>query len=31
MKEITRNDALEYRRIMKSHLLVIDDIMMFPV
>lgn len=31
MKEITRSAAVEYRRIMKSHLLVIDDIMMFPV
>ncbi len=31
MKEITRTAAAEYRRIMKSHLLVVDDIMMFPV
>ena len=31
MKDITRTAAAEYRRIMKAHLLVIDDIMMFPV
>lgn len=31
MKEITRTAAAEYQRILKSHLLVIDDIMMFPV
>ncbi|MDP4289464.1 MAG: ATP-binding protein, partial [Bacteroidota bacterium] len=31
MKDITRKAAVEYKRIMKSHLLVIDDIMMFPV
>lgn len=31
MKEITRTAATEYKRIMKAHLLVIDDIMMFPV
>lgn len=31
MKEITRSAAIEYKRIMKAHLLVIDDIMMFPV
>ncbi len=31
MKDITRSAAAEYKRIMKSHLLVIDDIMMFPV
>ena len=31
MKDITRNAAAEYKRIIKSHLLVIDDIMMFPV
>ncbi len=30
MKDITRTAATEYKRIMKSHLLVIDDIMMFP-
>ena len=31
LKDITRNAAAEYKRILKSHLLVIDDIMMFPV
>jgi len=31
MKDITRSAASEYKRIMRSHLLVIDDIMMFPV
>jgi DNA replication protein DnaC len=31
MKDMTRTAATEYKRIMKSHLLVIDDIMMFPV
>lgn len=31
MKDITRTAAAEYRRILKAHLLVIDDIMMFPV
>lgn len=31
MKEVTRNAATEYKRILRSHLLVIDDIMMFPV
>jgi DNA replication protein DnaC len=31
MKDITRTAASEYKRILKSHLLVIDDIMMFPV
>lgn len=31
MKDITRTAAAEYKRIMKAHLLVIDDIMMFPV
>jgi len=31
MKEMTRSAAAEYKRIVKSHLLVIDDIMMFPV
>lgn len=31
MKDITRSAAVEYRRIMKTHLLAIDDIMMFPV
>jgi len=31
MKDITRSASTEYKRIMRSHLLVIDDIMMFPV
>jgi DNA replication protein DnaC len=31
MKDITRTAGAEYKRIIKSHLLVIDDIMMFPV
>lgn len=31
MKDITRNAKAEYQRIMRAHLLVIDDIMMFPV
>lgn len=30
LKDITRTAAIEYKRIMKAHLLVIDDIMMFP-
>jgi DNA replication protein DnaC len=30
-KDITRTAAAEYKRVLKSHLLVIDDIMMFPV
>jgi DNA replication protein DnaC len=31
LKDVTRNAAAEYKRMLKSHLLVIDDIMMFPV
>lgn len=31
MNQITRKAATEYKRILKAHLLVIDDIMMFPV
>lgn len=31
MKDITRTAGVEYKRIMRAHLLVIDDIMMFPV
>lgn len=31
MKDITRTAGAEYKRILKAHLLVIDDIMMFPV
>ncbi len=30
-KDIIKKAATEYQRIMRSHLLVIDDIMMFPV
>lgn len=31
MKDITRSAAIEYKAIMKANLVVIDDIMMFPV
>jgi DNA replication protein DnaC len=31
MKEITKIAAAEYQRITRAHLLVIDDIMMFPI
>lgn len=31
MKDIIRTAGAEYKRIIKAHLLVIDDIMMFPV
>jgi len=31
MKDITRTAQAEYKRIMRAHLLVIDDIMMFPI
>lgn len=31
MKDMTRTAAAEYKRIMKAHLVVIDDIMMFPI
>ncbi len=31
MKDMTRKSATEYKRITSAHLLVIDDIMMFPV
>jgi len=31
MKDVTRVAASEYKRIRNAHLLVIDDIMMFPV
>ena len=31
MKDITRSAAIEYNNILKSNLLVIDDIMMFPM
>lgn len=30
-KDIARTAATEYKRILKAHLLVIDDIMMFPI
>jgi len=31
LKDITRSAGLEYQRLLKSHLLVIDDIMMFAL
>lgn len=31
LKDVTRSARLEYQRIIKAHLLVIDDLMMFPV
>jgi len=31
MKDLINGAAAEYKRILKSHLLVIDDIMMFPI
>ncbi len=31
MKDITRSAALEYATILKANLMVIDDIMMFPI
>lgn len=31
LKDITRKAATEYKRILKAHLLVIDDVMMLPV
>ena len=31
MKSITRTATAEYKRISKAHLVVIDDIMMFPI
>lgn len=31
LKDVTKAASTEYQRIMRSHLLVIDDIMMFPV
>ncbi len=31
MKDITRTAAAEYKRLCKAHLVVIDDIMMFPI
>ena len=31
MKDITRTAAADYKRLCKAHLVVIDDIMMFPI
>ncbi|MEA1898555.1 MAG: IS21-like element helper ATPase IstB [Bacteroidota bacterium] len=31
MKDITRTAAADYKRLSKAHLIVIDDIMMFPI
>jgi len=31
MKEITRTAKAEYKRLLQAHLIVIDDIMLFPV
>ena len=31
MKEVTKSAAVEYQRILRAHLVVIDDIMMFPI
>lgn len=31
MKDITRTAAADYKRLSKAHLVVIDDIMMFPI
>ncbi len=31
MKDITRSAAADYKRLSKAHLIVIDDIMMFPL
>ncbi len=31
MKDITRSATAEYKRLSKAHLIVIDDIMMFPI
>lgn len=31
MKDITRSALVEYKRLLKANLIVIDDIMMFPV
>ena len=31
MKDITRSAATEYKKLLKAHLLVIDDIMMFAL
>ena len=31
LKEVTRSAMSEYRRLEKAHLIVIDDVMLFPV
>lgn len=31
LKDITRSASADYRRLCKAHLIVIDDIMMFPI
>lgn len=31
MKDVTRTATAEYKRLIKAHLIVIDDIMMFPL
>ena len=31
MKDITRSAAVEYKRLLKAHLIIIDDIMLFPM
>ena len=31
MKDITRSAAVDYKRLCKANLIVIDDIMLFPV
>lgn len=31
LKEVTRSAMIEYRRLEKAHLIVIDDVMLFPV
>ena len=31
LKDITRSESADYRRLCKAHLIVIDDIMMFPI
>jgi DNA replication protein DnaC len=31
MKEITQTAKTEHQRLLKSHLIVIDDIMLFPI
>lgn len=31
LKDVTRTAAAEYKRLVKAHLIVVDDIMLFPV